>query len=335
MGSDYIYNTTNYCSFMENETIITEVMNSGASKEDVQLFIRTGLMSGQIDSYIDNAINEVFLLEDDDVKYEITTTNDNNVSKNVSFVKLGGCEDQLRQYYNISEDESLVIFKTDKYEDGYLTPKVEYEVYDMKNKRQLDLNKCKNMKVQLLLPCVVDENNLFKYNISSEYYNDLCYSYTTDSGTDIILSDRQNEYKDNKMALCEDGCEYGGYNSDLKKSECKCDIETITTSKAELGINKELLNSFINFDKVTNFNVVKCYKELFTENGLKHNFGSYVMSSIIILSILSIIVFTINEFSSLKKTIDKIIRGKTNNETKGKDIKNIKVNKNEANTKKK
>ena len=207
MGSDYIYKETDYASFIKNETIITQAMNNGANKDDVQAVIRSGLMSGQIDSYIENAINEVFLLEDDDVKYEITTTNDNNESKNVSFVKLGGCEDQLRKYYNISEDESLVIFKTDKYEDGYLTPKVEYEVYDMKNKRQLDLNKCKNMKVQLLLPCVVDENNLFKYNISSEYYNDLCYSYTTDSGTDIILSDRQNEYKDNKMALCEDGCE--------------------------------------------------------------------------------------------------------------------------------
>ena len=139
MGSDYIYNTTNYCSFMENETIITQAMNNGANKDDVQAVIRNGLMSGQIDSYVENAINEVFLLEDDDVKYEITTTNDNNVSKNVSFVKLGGCEDQLRQYYNISEDESLVIFKTDTYEDGYLTPKIEYEIYDIKNKRQLNL----------------------------------------------------------------------------------------------------------------------------------------------------------------------------------------------------
>ena len=63
----------------------------------------------------------------------------------------------------------------------------------MKDKNELELDACKNIKIEILLPCIIEDNNTFKYNISSEYYNDICYSYTTEVGTDIILSDRRNE----------------------------------------------------------------------------------------------------------------------------------------------
>ena len=72
----------------------------------------------------------------------------------------------------------------------------------MKNKNKLNLDLCKNTKIELLLPCIIDENNEFKYNIKSDYYNDICYSYKTENGTDIILSDRRKEYIENNMSLC-------------------------------------------------------------------------------------------------------------------------------------
>ena len=140
----------------------------------------------------------------------------------------------------MSEDDTLVIFKTDIYKEGLSTPKVEYEIYDVKNKRNLDLNICKDTKIQLLLPCNIDENNVYKYNISSDYYNDICYSYTTDNGTDIILSDRKNEFLDKNMALCENGCEYNGYDSNIKKAICDCDIQSTTAVSEGNEVNKLL-----------------------------------------------------------------------------------------------
>ena len=55
----------------------------------------------------------------------------------------------------------------------------------------------------------------------------------------IILSDRRSEYIENNMSLCEDNCEYGGYNSNTKKSICQCDIETKSTEKENK--NEQLL----------------------------------------------------------------------------------------------
>ena len=80
-------------------------------------------------------------------------------------------------------------------------PIIEYEVYDLKNRKQLDLNICNNIKINILYPAIIDENNEFKYNPSSEYYNDICYIYTTENGTDITLTDRKNEYNENNMSI--------------------------------------------------------------------------------------------------------------------------------------
>ena len=52
--------------------------------------------------------------------------------------------------------------------------------------KKLDLSICKDIKIDIYYPAIVDENNLFKYNQSSEYYNDICFNYTSKDNTDII-----------------------------------------------------------------------------------------------------------------------------------------------------
>ena len=37
------------------------------------------------------------------------------------------------------------------------------------------------------------DDNLDKLNNSNGYYKDICYTSTTESGTDITLKDRKNE----------------------------------------------------------------------------------------------------------------------------------------------
>ena len=38
------------------------------------------------------------------------------------------------------------------------------------------------------------KKNLFKYDPNNEYYQDKCSSFTTENGTDILLSDRKNQF---------------------------------------------------------------------------------------------------------------------------------------------
>ena len=187
---------------------------------------------GFLNELIDNVINkteEDLIMEHNNIKYEITTTNSNNLSneyKNISIINLGECEKILKKHNNISENESLIILKRDIYKKGVSIPKLEYEVLDINIKKKLDLNVCKDTKIEILIPHSIEENNEKKYNIESDYCNDTCYTYTTEKGPDITLSDRRNECINNIMSICEDNCVFGGYKSNTKKFICKCEIKT-------------------------------------------------------------------------------------------------------------
>ena len=47
------------------------------------------------------------------------------------------------------------------------------------------------MNINISIPVSINEENLFKYNPNNEYYNNICFPFTTDKGTDIILIDRK------------------------------------------------------------------------------------------------------------------------------------------------
>ena len=200
----------------------------------------------------------------------------NNEYNNISNIDLGECENILKSEYNINDNESLIIFKIDIYEEGLLIPIIEYEVYDIKNKKQLDLSYCDEVKIKISIPVSIDKNNLFKYNISSDYYNDICYSFSTEKNSDIILKDRRNEYINKNMSLCENNCEFSFYNSTNNKSICECYVKIQFPIISEIKINRDrLLNNFANLKESSNIYVLKCYKNLLSTEGIKYNIGFY------------------------------------------------------------
>ena len=107
---------------------------------------------------------------------------------------MGECEKKLRSYYNINKNITLLMIKIDIFKEGLLIPIIEYEIYNSKTKEKLNLNLCKDIRIDIYIPVNIDENNLFKYNLINEFYNDICTTYTTNNITDIILKDRRNYY---------------------------------------------------------------------------------------------------------------------------------------------
>ena len=68
---------------------------------------------------------------DEQVKFQITSSSNQNNKEyeDISTIKLGECENKLKKFYNINEDEDLLIFKADIYYEGLLAPIVVYELY--------------------------------------------------------------------------------------------------------------------------------------------------------------------------------------------------------------
>ena len=258
-----------------------------------------------VNDFLSNGENSL-VVNQEDLSLEIVPSDKQNEIGELSVINLGDCEAKLKQKYKINDDESLVIVKIDYYNTGYLVPKVEYDVYNPLTLEKLDLDVCNDTKIDILLPVSLKEDDLFKYNTSSEYYNDFCFPYTTEDGTDIILTDRKNEYVDNNMSLCDSNCEYTGYNNVTKKAVCNCEVRKDNISlNSEIGINKEdLLKTFIDIKSRLNLKSMKCYKLLFSKKGLISNIGSYVLLSIIFVDSFMVILFVAKGFMILSNKIN-------------------------------
>ena len=180
------------------------------NKENNVKKIKDGLKSGALDPLIANLMvgdKKDLLIERNDMVYQITTSDNQNNKEyyNISTIKLGECENILKVMNGINIDEPLLIFKIDYYSYGSLVPIINYEVYNPNTKEKLELDYFKDELIGVNLPVSInnniDKDNLFKNDPKSDYYTDVCYKYTTEDGTDILLNDRYKEYNDNNLFL--------------------------------------------------------------------------------------------------------------------------------------
>ena len=213
--------------------------NNLTAKNDMIEAIKNGISSKNLNDLLENVKKgqkKDIIIDDMDTKYQITSSENqnNNEYENVSTILLGDCEEKLKKHYGISKEEALIIFKVDIHEEGLLIPIIEYEIYNPINLEKLNLSICEDTKIGISIPVKIDEDNLFKYNSSHDYYNDICYAYTTDSRTDIVVKDRQREYINNNYSLCEANCEFSMYDKKNKKAKCECQPKLILNSISDI-----------------------------------------------------------------------------------------------------
>ena len=79
------------------------------------------------------------------------------------------------------------------------------------------LNFNKNLSIEL-------SENLDTLNTSSGYFNDLCYTTTSEDGTDISLKDRQDDYIQNNKTVCQDDCDFDYYDKNTRVVKCSCNV---------------------------------------------------------------------------------------------------------------
>ena len=270
------------------------------------------------------------------IKYQITSSF-NQISKiyeDISTINLNPCENKLKDLNIIDKNDTLIIFKIDYYIRKI--PLVKYEIFHPITKILLNLNFCNFIKVNISYRASIDEDNLFKYDPLNEFYNDICFPYTSESGTDMTLYDRKNEFNNNNLSLCSKECEFKEYNSSTKKVICECEIKDDYSSLEAFIDNvdkEELFYKFIDIKKTINIFVVKCYKLLFSKEGIIYNIGNYILIAIIILFLASTIFFWIKGYKILIEQINEIIEAKKTKLLRLKKKKNNKNNKNKKNKK--
>ena len=285
-------------------------------KQKIINMIREELIKGNINKLINNTLfdkKEDLLVNQKNIIYQITSTENQNNKEysNISIINLKECENKLKSHYNIDQSKPLIIFKIDDFIDEIKIPIVEYEIYHPDTKEVLDLNICKNSPIEISYPVSINEDEIFKYDPNSDYYNDKCFPYSTENGTDITLNDRKNEYNDNNLSLCESNCSFVEYDKEKKRSLCECKPKTIFEELINIEIDADkLLSNFIDFKSTTNFEVIFCFNTFFCLKGIILNIGSYILIIIIIMNGICVIIFYIKGHKEIDDKIEYIKKRK-------------------------
>ena len=280
------------------------IINNQAEKSKNKIF--DVILEKIDDLFINNYnISKIKNGKDDIFQYEnmtvtLTTTKnqkDNEKNGNVSSIDLGECETILKEAYNISNNETLYMKKIEVYQEGMLIPKIEYDVYSKlngTNLMKLNLSYCNNVTIDISvpIPIQINKNNIDQYNSSSGYYNDICYTATSDSGTDITLKDRKTEFKDNNKTLCQDDCFFSDFDYNINKAKCSCNAKEASSKFEDIKIDGEkIYENFIDIKNIANINILVCYKVLFSIKGLIKNYGSYCIIVILIIHLIIIMIY--------------------------------------------
>ena len=312
----------------ENETKIKEREEEIKYYDKIIEIVELILISGNYDtSILDNGEDDI--IESGKMKIILTTTKnqENNInSTNMTILDLGECKTLLRNNYNISENETLYIKIIDVIQEGIQIPKIEYDVYYKffgTNLTKLNISVCENSKIYISIPISISEN-LDKLNISSGYFNDICYSSTSDSGTDIILNDRKKDFVENNKTVCQEDCIFYDYNTNIKKANCSCEVKESTNSYANMNINKTKLYENIGFNNDnmhgSNLGITSCNVFSSTEN-IESNTGFFTLLFILAIFIIIFIIFCIKGYNLLENKMDEVIYKKFKNHGKNKKIK--------------
>ena len=274
------------------------------------------------------------IINTSNVKIEISEL-DSQKDSEFSYIDLKDCMEILKDKYG----DLLTMLKFDITPENEKSTYVQYEIYDSVSKVFLELKECSGSNAIINVPIDLDPEIESLYNMLSKsgynlfdsndsFYNDICAIYTTENGTDMLLYDRRMDIYQStvNISLCQEGCTFKSYNSDTKKAECNCPIQTeeINTNISEFKFDKnEMIEMFYGTLKNSNFRVLNCYKLVLNIKIFAKNLGGIVMTILFSIFIILMLIYILRSSKKINLYIQNIIKYKyINNEIDNSSSKN-------------
>ena len=291
----------------------------------------------------ENITSEInLIIEGTNTIYQIISSEkmNENENTNISIIDLGDCEKKLKSEYVL---DYLLIMKIDTKLDSNTAVILNYEIYDPYTNQKLNLSICSDIKINTYSSYYPSEDSMDKinqlqeygydlYNIEDPFYQDICASFTSENGTDILLSDRKSDFYEN-VSLCENDCVYKGYNIDSNRVKCECNIKQEITIEENNNNDDNLFQYMLSGSSFSNLKVLKCYNLVFSIDGIQNNKGSIIFICINCSMIILSIIYGVNQGKFISKTLEKITKKKYKENTNKSENINNSLNDIEINSK--
>ena len=259
--------------------------------------------------YYYNSENIVVVLENTKDKFSTVIYQSNYCIDQLnesSKLDLLNCPDKLKKYYNLSNNSPLIILKTDVNSNPFNTDSVGYAIYSNSGER-LNFDICENEKINIKIPVTennggnidlarnLSKNGIDIYNINDPFFNDICLRFTSEEGKDVPLNERVKYFQN--VSVCQNDCTYKEMNYSSMEAICDCNIKTNFIIEI---LNNSMTSDFLDMVSNANFELFKCYKNVFNKREFK-NIGGWVIFIFFIIEIIFTILYCIYDMDKLYK----------------------------------
>ena len=222
-------------------------------------------------------------------------------TRKISIIYLSECEKIIKRIFNINQD--LLIMKLDIYKNitqkELTTNKVSYRIYNPNNKKQINLDICKNYPINIITPVSVssdinsDSYKMYKillnvknegyepFIVYSDFYTKTCSQYRSEKDSDMNLKDRKQYIYDiiKKYNFCQKDCYYRSTDDNINFINCICipkDVEDTTDDNSDITNLEFTTLEENNEENYKNVDKDKLLKDI-NENTVNDYFNFYLM----------------------------------------------------------
>ena len=307
-------NSSDICECSNNNCTINILLDNGCNNIYFTENNKTGLGSLILNEILNGNIQKILkernhiVFTNDDNIHQISQYSFQKANLNLSSLNLGECEEKIKSQTNINSTEDLFIYIIEHNLEGLNIPIIEYALFtENGDNKFINLSLCENINIQI--PVEINDDDIDKYDPSSEFYNDPCNKHSNDNGVDLTLYDRKNEFNEKNMSLCEKDCKFINYNTSTKKVECDCLTKKNISLYIDDDSNKGDLVSKINNNEksMSNLKIAECSNVLRSPEEIKSNTGFFLLLFILAIFIIVFIIFCVKGKSNLERKIDMII----------------------------
>ena len=291
-------NNTESCSKSETEIELGEFLTTGGVDFNSKNY---ALEFNYTDKHISMYYNEI---------YSIMIYKDANCIKELSInmptIDFGNCYLKVKNNISSTTDKNLVIAmikRTGK--EGKST--TTYYFYHPETGDKLDSETiCQDDTITMKEDVKSQLNNTSKdinsilyltgqnidiFNISDEFYTDICFHYESPNGKDIALKDRVQVFFPN-ITLCEEGCTSKGVNLTSMESVCDCKINDLNNELfGDNALVKSITGEISDLISNSNLDILQCYKDVFRKKYVLKNVGGFIILIITFIEIIFAILF--------------------------------------------
>ena len=252
------------------------------------------------------------------INYEIKINSIILVIMIESNLKSSSINDLNYYFYNFYEDtddgddkNQIIIQNERTLWDSMTKVEASYPLYNYNNSNSELGEKQKNYLADNIKNMYNKYPDVQLFNLSTPFFSDICFRFTSDVNTDISLNDRRNDYYIN-ISLCEKNCDIIDIlNQGLKnpRSVCVCTMKTKFSFDSQSGVKDEfpLISAY-------NSKAVRCISTAFNKNNVSSNFIFWLMILTIIFLITMIVAWILFGKKEMKKILgfNKKSRGNNN-----------------------